>query len=58
MLPHKDVHNLYGMMDAIFTYSALKNNLRIPLPFILSRSTFAGSGKYTFHWTGDNGSTF
>ncbi|XP_030741124.1 putative maltase-glucoamylase-like protein FLJ16351 [Echinops telfairi] len=55
---HYDVHSLYGYSMAQATDSALKAvfaNQRSP---ILSRSTFAGSGKFAAHWLGDNAATW
>ncbi|KAL7060401.1 hypothetical protein AAHC03_09720 [Spirometra sp. Aus1] len=51
---HFDLHNLYGYMHARATRTVLQRLMPGQRPFVLSRSTFAGSGRYTFHWTGDN----
>ncbi|KAM4874064.1 putative maltase-glucoamylase 2 [Thomomys bottae] len=55
---HYDVHSLYGYTMAKATDSALGKIFSNKRRFILSRSTFAGSGKFAAHWLGDNVATW
>ncbi|CAD7697322.1 unnamed protein product [Ostreobium quekettii] len=55
--PEYDAHNLYGFSEAVLTHRALADILT-ERPFVLTRSSFAGSGKYAAHWSGDNSATW
>ncbi|KAL0618381.1 putative maltase-glucoamylase 2 [Plecturocebus cupreus] len=55
---HYDFHSLYGYSMARATDLALNNVFTDKRSFILSRSTFAGSGKFAAHWLGDNAATW
>lgn len=51
-----DVHNLFGHQIINATYHGLLSVFPGKRPFIIGRSTFAGSGKWAGHWGGDNAS--
>lgn len=50
-------HSLYGHMESIATRRALRSGSS-NRPFLLTRSTFLGSGAHSAHWTGDNAATW
>ena len=53
-----DVHNLFGHEILNATYQGLLKVFPGKRPFIIGRSTFAGSGQVAGHWGGDNTSLF
>lgn len=52
---HRDIHNLFGHMQLKSTYQGLGDRSSWQQrPFVLTRSHFAGSQRYSTIWTGDN----
>lgn len=51
-------HNMYGLFESIVTYKSMIEIDPRRRPFLLTRSTFPGSGNWTATWLGDNLSTF
>ena len=48
-----NLHSLWGHMEMIATNAYFTKN-KNSRPFIISRSTFPGSGRYGSKWLGDN----
>lgn len=54
---HFDTHSLYGFTEAAATHAALLEATKTR-PFVLTRSSFPGTGRFAAHWTGDNAVTW
>lgn len=51
---HRDMHNMYGLLHHMSSYHGLRQRLNGKRPFLLTRSFFSGSQRFTGVWTGDN----
>ncbi|MGY5351765.1 glycoside hydrolase family 31 protein [Wenyingzhuangia sp. IMCC45533] len=55
---HRKAHNIYGGQMAKATYQGLKK-YNYPLrPFVITRSAYSGTQRYTSTWLGDNVATW
>ncbi len=55
---HRKAHNVYGMQMARATYQGLKKFAFPKRPFVITRSAYSGTQRYTSTWTGDNVATW
>lgn len=51
---HRKAHNIYGMQMAKATYQGVKEYVYPKRPFIITRSAYSGTQRYSSSWTGDN----
>ena len=55
---HREIHNVYGLLNTQATYEGLRRLRPNARPFVLSRASFAGGQRYSAFWPGDNVSTW
>ncbi|WP_369049190.1 glycoside hydrolase family 31 protein [Tenacibaculum sp. UWU-22] len=55
---HRKAHNIYGMQMARATYHGVKKFNYPKRPFVITRSAYSGTQRYTSTWTGDNVATW
>ncbi|KAL0478430.1 lysosomal alpha-glucosidase [Acrasis kona] len=53
-----NAHSFYAFMEGYATRKALLRKYPNKRPVIISRSSFAGTGRYNSHWLGDNDATY
>ncbi|KAI9437339.1 glycosyl hydrolases family 31-domain-containing protein [Lactarius indigo] len=53
-LTELDLHNLFGHLMSRAAHLAVRELHPGKRPFLISRSTFAGTGRWAGHWLGDN----
>lgn len=59
-IEQRETHSIYGLLNVASSNKGIleRNDDKNYRPFILTRSFFAGSQKYTWAWTGDNTANF
>ncbi len=55
---HRKAHNIYGMQMARASYEGVKKFAYPNRPFLITRSLFAGTQRFSSAWTGDNLATW
>ncbi len=55
---HREIHNVYGMLNAEATAAGLAALAPERRSFVLTRATFAGGQRSAAVWTGDNSATW
>jgi alpha-glucosidase len=55
---HRKAHNIYGAQMARATYEGVKKFIYPKRPFVITRSAYSGTQRYSSSWFGDNVATW